>query len=326
MRRPTSGVGSLCTFSPKEEKSMSETAAPGTEAKITTHDHFIDGKLVAGTSGCYGKIYNPATGAVTARVALASRSEVEQAILCAQKAFPAWRGTPPAKRAQVMFRLKGLLESHADTICALITAEHGKVARRCRGRAAARHRKRRVRLRRPRTPQGRAQPRRRPGHRFVERVSAARGHRRDHALQLPGHGARCGCGRWPWRAATPSFSNLPSATRRAPCTSPSWPPRPACRRGCSTWSTATRRRWTPCSTDPRVQAVSFVGSTAVAEVIYSDRRRQRQAGAGARGRQEPRRRHARCRHGQRRQRPDGGGVRLLRRALHGDLGGGGGGG
>ncbi len=127
MRRPTSGVGSLCTFSPKEEKSMSETAAPGTEAKITTHDHFIDGKLVAGTSGCYGKIYNPATGAVTARVALASRSEVEQAILCAQKAFPAWRSTPPAKRAQVMFRLKGLLESHADTICALITAEHGKV-------------------------------------------------------------------------------------------------------------------------------------------------------------------------------------------------------
>ncbi|AFU97617.1 CoA-acylating methylmalonate-semialdehyde dehydrogenase [Simiduia agarivorans] len=73
------------------------------------------------------KVYNPATGVSTKTVALASQATTEQAIAAAQAAYPAWRQTPPLKRARVMFNFKALLEQHADEICALITDEHGKV-------------------------------------------------------------------------------------------------------------------------------------------------------------------------------------------------------
>lgn len=73
------------------------------------------------------KVFNPATGASNKTVALASQATTEQAIACAQAAYPAWRDTPPLKRARIMFNFKALLEQHADEICALITDEHGKV-------------------------------------------------------------------------------------------------------------------------------------------------------------------------------------------------------
>jgi acyl-CoA reductase-like NAD-dependent aldehyde dehydrogenase len=58
---------------------------------------------------------------------MASQATVEEAIAAAEAAFPAWRDTPPAKRARIMFRFKQLLEEHADEIAAAITDEHGKV-------------------------------------------------------------------------------------------------------------------------------------------------------------------------------------------------------
>lgn len=88
--------------------------------------HFINGMTVT-TEGRTQDVFNPATGEVTRQVSLASKETVEQAIEAAQAAYPAWRNTPPAKRAQVMFRFKQLLEENADEICALITNEHGKV-------------------------------------------------------------------------------------------------------------------------------------------------------------------------------------------------------
>ena len=91
-----------------------------------TIGHFIDGKRVADTARTQ-PVFNPATGQSTTNVALASKATVEKAIASAQAAFPAWRNTPPLKRAQVMGRLKVLLEANADAIAALITAEHGKV-------------------------------------------------------------------------------------------------------------------------------------------------------------------------------------------------------
>jgi malonate-semialdehyde dehydrogenase (acetylating)/methylmalonate-semialdehyde dehydrogenase len=72
-------------------------------------------------------VFNPATGRAVRQVALASRATVEDAIAAAAAAFPAWRDTPPLKRARIMFRFKELLEQHADEIVALITEEHGKV-------------------------------------------------------------------------------------------------------------------------------------------------------------------------------------------------------
>ena len=70
---------------------------------------------------------NPATGIQEAELAMASASQTMLAIEAATEAYPAWRATPPAKRAQVMFRFKALLEDHVDEICALVSREHGKI-------------------------------------------------------------------------------------------------------------------------------------------------------------------------------------------------------
>ena len=88
--------------------------------------HLIDGKSVQGGTRSQD-VFNPATGKAEKRVLLADRVTVEQAIASAQAAFPAWRNTPALKRARIMSNLKVLLEQHADELCALITAEHGKV-------------------------------------------------------------------------------------------------------------------------------------------------------------------------------------------------------
>jgi malonate-semialdehyde dehydrogenase (acetylating)/methylmalonate-semialdehyde dehydrogenase len=88
--------------------------------------HFINGLDVADTNRPE-PVTNPATGEVTRHVAMASRQTVEEAIAAAEAAFPAWRDTPPIKRARIMFRFKQLLEENADEVVAAITDEHGKV-------------------------------------------------------------------------------------------------------------------------------------------------------------------------------------------------------
>ena len=93
---------------------------------MTIIGHLIDGTIQADITRMQD-VYNPSTGEPSKQVALASVDTVEQAIAAAQRAFPAWRNTPPAKRAQVMFRFKALLEQHADKICELIGEEHGKI-------------------------------------------------------------------------------------------------------------------------------------------------------------------------------------------------------
>ena len=89
--------------------------------------HFIGGKPVAGTSGKFGDVFNPAAGEVTGRVALADAAEVNKAVAAAAAAWPAWAATPPLRRARVMFKLKELLERDRRELSAIITAEHGKV-------------------------------------------------------------------------------------------------------------------------------------------------------------------------------------------------------
>ncbi|MGB4059537.1 MAG: CoA-acylating methylmalonate-semialdehyde dehydrogenase [Burkholderiaceae bacterium] len=92
----------------------------------TSIGHLINGQLVNGGSRTQ-PVFNPATGASHKVVQLADKATVEQAIASAQAAFPAWRNTPPLKRARVMSKLKELLEANAQKICELITDEHGKV-------------------------------------------------------------------------------------------------------------------------------------------------------------------------------------------------------
>ncbi len=89
--------------------------------------HAINGHIVPGASGRHQNVFNPATGAVTAQVALASSAEVSKAVAAAQAAFPAWADAPPLKRARVMFKFLELLNLHKDDLARMITAEHGKV-------------------------------------------------------------------------------------------------------------------------------------------------------------------------------------------------------
>ena len=74
-----------------------------------TDMHFIKGATSAGTSGRSQNVYNPATGAVTSSVPLASAAEIDAAVAVAKAALPGWANTPPAKRAQVMFKFRELI-------------------------------------------------------------------------------------------------------------------------------------------------------------------------------------------------------------------------
>jgi malonate-semialdehyde dehydrogenase (acetylating)/methylmalonate-semialdehyde dehydrogenase len=89
--------------------------------------HFVGGKRVAGQSGRFSDVFNPASGEITARVPLASAAELDIAVQAAKAAFPKWAQTPPLVRARVMFRYKELLEKNRDKLARLIGSEHGKV-------------------------------------------------------------------------------------------------------------------------------------------------------------------------------------------------------
>ena len=88
--------------------------------------HFIGGQRVPGAAGRSQPVYNPATGAESGRVPLASAAEVDAAVQAAKAAFPAWASTPPLRRARVLFKFRELLEQNTDVLAAQITAEHGK--------------------------------------------------------------------------------------------------------------------------------------------------------------------------------------------------------
>ncbi|MDE2606581.1 MAG: CoA-acylating methylmalonate-semialdehyde dehydrogenase [Burkholderiales bacterium] len=96
-------------------------------AALASIEHWIGGRVVPGQSGRRSDVFNPATGQVSGQVALANAAEVAQAVAAAQAAFPAWADTPPIRRARVMFKFLELLNRHRDELARMITAEHGKV-------------------------------------------------------------------------------------------------------------------------------------------------------------------------------------------------------
>ena len=89
--------------------------------------HWIDGKVVEGTSGRAGVVFDPATGTQQAAVDIASVEEVDRAVAVAQAAFPAWRATNLSRRAEVMFHLRELIDANRKEIATLLSKEHGKV-------------------------------------------------------------------------------------------------------------------------------------------------------------------------------------------------------
>jgi malonate-semialdehyde dehydrogenase (acetylating)/methylmalonate-semialdehyde dehydrogenase len=89
--------------------------------------HFVGGARVSGASARRADVFNPATGQVARQVVLASAADVDAAVASAVAAFPKWAATTPLTRARVMFRFRDLLDRNADRLAAIITAEHGKV-------------------------------------------------------------------------------------------------------------------------------------------------------------------------------------------------------
>jgi malonate-semialdehyde dehydrogenase (acetylating)/methylmalonate-semialdehyde dehydrogenase len=98
--------------------------------------HWIGGRVVPGTSGREGPVFNPALGEQTAVVDLASAAEVDAAVASAKEAYPGWRATSLAKRAEVLFNLYELVDGNRKEIAALITGEHGKVLSDAEGEVA----------------------------------------------------------------------------------------------------------------------------------------------------------------------------------------------
>jgi malonate-semialdehyde dehydrogenase (acetylating)/methylmalonate-semialdehyde dehydrogenase len=104
---------------------MTETiAAP---AKVKPIHHWIGGKSVSGTSGRSGPVWNPATGEQTGAVDFATPEEVDAAVKAAQEAFVSWRAVSLARRAELFFRIRELVNEHREDIARFLTAEHGKV-------------------------------------------------------------------------------------------------------------------------------------------------------------------------------------------------------
>ncbi len=90
------------------------------------YGHFVGGKHISGTSGRFSDVYDPAKGEIMARVALAAASEVDAAVESAKQAYLGWGSKPPLSRARVMFKYKDLLEQNLDRLAEMIGAEHGK--------------------------------------------------------------------------------------------------------------------------------------------------------------------------------------------------------
>ena len=220
-----------------------------------------------------------------------------------------------------MFRLRELVDARRDDLAALDHRRARQGARRRPGRGRPRPRLRRVRVRHPAPAQGRTQLRGLDRHRRAHGAAAGRRRRGHHAVQLPGDGAAVDArqrARLRQRVRAQAVGEGPvgvAAARRAGAARPGSPT--ACTPSCR----ATPKRSTRCSTHPDVDAVSFVGSTRDRAPRLRDRRQARQAGPGARRREEPHGRAARRRPRRRRRRRHLGRLRLGGGALHGDLGG-----
>ncbi len=89
--------------------------------------HWIDNRVVVSTSGRTAPVYNPALGEQSGTVALASVEEVDAAVASAKAAAPGWRATSLSKRAEILFRMRELVDGNRKELASLLTAEHGKV-------------------------------------------------------------------------------------------------------------------------------------------------------------------------------------------------------
>src|SRR6202020_319326 len=117
--------------------SATSTLPPSVSAEPQLREihHWVNGETMRGTSGQFGDVYNPAAGRVQAKVALATSAEVDLAVAAAAGAFPEWSAQPALRRARVLFRFREIFERRLDEVAALLTSEHGKVFSDAKGEA-----------------------------------------------------------------------------------------------------------------------------------------------------------------------------------------------
>jgi len=97
------------------------------DARLPQVPHYIGGVVTEGTSGRTAPVYDPALGVVTREVPLADLPELDAAVASAKAAFPGWRDTSIAKRQQILFRFRELINERKDELAQILTSEHGKV-------------------------------------------------------------------------------------------------------------------------------------------------------------------------------------------------------
>src|SRR5579883_1246674 len=105
------------------------------QTSISRIPHWISGGRIEGSSARFADVFHPATGRVQAHVPLADHSEVDRAVMAAADAFPEWSSQPPLRRARVLFRFREIFERRMEEVAALINSEHGKVMSDARGEA-----------------------------------------------------------------------------------------------------------------------------------------------------------------------------------------------
>ena len=281
--------------------------------------HFVGGKEVKGGSGRTGDVFNPNTGEVQAKVAFASKSEVEQAIANAAAAQPAWAATNPQRRARVMFKFLELVQAEYDDLARLLSSEHGKTFVDAKGDIQRGLEVVEFACGIPHLMKGEFSDNAGPG---IDLYS----------LRQP-LGVVAGITPFNFPAMIPLWKCAPAIAcgnafiLKPSERDPSVPMRiaelflkaglPA---GILNVVNGDKEAVDTLLTDPRVQAIGFVGSSAIAEYIYATGCAHGKARAVLRRRQEPHDRDAGRRHGSGGRCAGRRRLRLGRRALHGDFG------
>ena len=208
--------------------------------------HWIDGRPTPGTSGRTAAVFNPATGEHTGDVALASSDEVSAAVAAAVAAARSWRSASLSRRAAVLFAFRELLHAHADELAALVTAEHGKVLADAAGEVARGLENVEFATGVPQLLKGGYSEQAATGVDVYSIRQPLGCGRRDHPVQLPGHGAAVDVRQRDRLRQRVRAQAVARRTRRRRCGWPSCGSRPGCPTACSPSCRATRRRSTRC--------------------------------------------------------------------------------
>ena len=233
------------------------------------YGHFIGGKHVAGKSGRTAEVFQPMDGTVRAHVALASKAEVRAAVENATAAQPAWAATNPQRRARVLMKFLELIARDNDALAEMLAREHGKTIADAKGDIQRGVEVVEFALGVPHLMKG-------------EYTDGAGPGIDIYSMRQP-LGVVAGITPFNFPAMIPLWKLAPghrlrqrlhpqavrARSRRADAARPSCSSRRAALPASSTSSTATRRRSTPSSTIPDIQAIGFVGSTPIAQYIYS---------------------------------------------------------